>query len=188
MSRPKCFVGSSREALDVAKAVQEALEHDAEVTVWNQDVFELSGFAVESLLGILHKVDFGIFVFAPDDVVRIRGHEQQSARDNVIFELGLSIGILGRRRSFVLVPRSDPDLRIPTDLIGLTPAEYDGTRSDGNLVAGVAIACNKIGRSIKRLGTFRASTPPEQCSLWRQKVSLAAWSDGSRQASDLARR
>src|SRR6267143_2582156 len=118
MSRPRCFVGSSAEAVAVAAAVQEALEHDAEVTVWTQHVFELSGFSIESLLNILHTVDFGIFVFAPDDVVRIRGTEQQTARDNVILELGLSIGILGRGRSFLLVPRSDPDLRIPTDLVG----------------------------------------------------------------------
>ncbi len=161
MSRPRCFVGSSREALVVAQAVQEALEHDAEVTVWNQDVFELSDFAIESLLDILRKVDYGIFVFAPDDILRIRGNEQPAARDNVILELGLSIGILGRRRSFLLVPKSDPDLRIPTDLIGLTPAVYDNSRSDGNLVAGVSIPCNKIRRIMQRMGRFRLSALPE---------------------------
>jgi hypothetical protein len=52
MSRPRCLVRSS-EAVYVSAAIQEALEHDAGVTVWNDTGFELSGIATESLSDIL---------------------------------------------------------------------------------------------------------------------------------------
>jgi len=38
--RPRIFVGSATESLDIAYAVQENLEHNAEITVWTQGIFE----------------------------------------------------------------------------------------------------------------------------------------------------
>ncbi len=159
MPKPRCFVGSSAEGLDIARAVQEELEHDAEVTVWSQDVFRLSEITVDSLLRALDTTDFAILVLSPDDVLRIRGEEHRAARDNVVFELGLSIGRLGRQRSFILAPRNT-DLHIPTDLVGITPATFDPHRSDRNLVAAVGPACAKVRRAIALLGSVKAVREP----------------------------
>ncbi len=98
--KPKVFLGSSVEGLSVAYAIQTNLSHDAEITVWSQGVFELSSTTFESLLDILENVDFGIFVFTPDDVIKIRENTTSTVRDNVLFEFGLFLGKLGKQRVY----------------------------------------------------------------------------------------
>ncbi len=80
--KPKVFIGSSVEGLSVAYAIQQNLTRDAEPTVWDQGVFELSRTTIESLTASLDASDFGVFVFSPDDVVTMRGKENNAVRDN----------------------------------------------------------------------------------------------------------
>jgi hypothetical protein len=151
--KPSLFIASSAESVNVAFALQENLDSVAEVTVWNQGVFNLSKFALESLIDILEVSDFGLFVFAPDDVVSMRGTDKQAVRDNVLFELGLFIGRLGRERNFVVLPKStEGNFRLPSDLLGLMPALYESNRQDGNLHATLGPASSKIMKSVAKLG------------------------------------
>ena len=150
--KPKLFVGSSREQLEVARAVQEELDADAEVTVWDQGIFELTKSSLESLLEELAKTDFAVFVLTPDDIARIRNVEYQVVRDNIIFELGMSLGSLGRERSFIIQPRLDPTVHLPTDLLGLTVALYEPKRVDQRIRSAVAPACNRIRHAMKSVG------------------------------------
>ena len=136
------FIGSSSEAKTIAYALQENLEGDADVTVWDQDLFRSSRYIVESLEAVLHTFDYALFVLSGDDVTTIRGTSQDSVRDNVLFECGLFIGRLGRERCLFLIARSD-SLHLPSDLAGLQPLTYESTRTD-NLNAALGPACNKI--------------------------------------------
>lgn len=156
MTLPRLFIGSSTEGLDVAYALQENLEFEAEVTVWSQGFFEPSTATLSALLQNLGEFDFAIVVFSPDDVLRLRGHEFRTARDNVLFELGLFYGRLGAERCFFAVPRGVVDFHLPTDLLGVAPLTYSVARSDGNLVAALATAANQVRRTLRKI----VQTPP----------------------------
>lgn len=168
--RPKVFIGSAVEGLDIAKAIQANLEHDTEPTVWNQGIFRLSHANMDNLLRALSTYDFGVFVVSAQDMLKLRGQEFVAARDNVIFELGLFMGHLGPERTFFVLPRISTDLRIPTDLLGIEPATYEPNRQDSNLQAALAPACERILREIRTVA-FWASEPDatDQVSLSRTR-------------------
>ena len=42
----------------------------------------------------------------------------------MLFELGLFMGSLERVRTFVVLPK-DSDIKIPTDILGMTPLHFD---------------------------------------------------------------
>ncbi len=159
--KPRMFIASSVDNLDLAYAAQEGLEHDVDCTVWSQGVFNLSKSTMTSLIDTLDESDFGLFVFAPSDIVEMKDETKRVVRDNVIFELGLFMGKLGQDRSFILTPRNVDDVHLPTDLTGITTASYDATRQDGNLVAALGPACSKIRRAVKLLGRVDAVESPK---------------------------
>ncbi|MDA8446560.1 TIR domain-containing protein [Paracidovorax valerianellae] len=160
--KSRIFIGSSVEGLSIAYAIQQNLLHDAETTVWDQGVFELSGTTIASLTKTLSESDFGIFVFSPDDVVKIREKESPSVRDNVLFEMGLFIGRLGKDRVFFILPKG-ADIHIPSDLLGITPGLYDPNRSDGSMQAATGPVSHQIRLQIKTLGPLNAEkTAPSE--------------------------
>jgi tetratricopeptide (TPR) repeat protein len=167
-ARPRLFIASSKEAIDIAYATRQNLRGDAEVTVWSEGVFQLSATSVESLE--LGEYDFGVFVFAPNDALTIRGNETASVRDNVIFELGLFVGRLGKNRCFVFVPEAT-EMHIPTDLVGLTPARYEINRSDGNNEAACGAACHEVRLAIKKLGAVLRDSQGDEGSPDAQETN-----------------
>jgi len=159
--KPKIFIGSSREGVRIADAIHANLTYEAECTVWKDGVFQLSSNTLSALIAALRSADFGIFVFSPDDVTEMRGTESRTVRDNVLFELGLFIGRLGPERCFFLVPDGSSDLRLPSDLAGVTPGRYESDRSDGNWTAALNPACMQIKLQIDRLKSFQDVIPTE---------------------------
>ncbi len=121
---PALFIGCSVESLPVAEAIKARLrETEIEVTLWTEGVFKPSTFSLESLEGQLARSDFAVLVLAPDDEVTSREKTAAAPRDNVVFELGLFMGALGRARTFLVKPR-DTEVKIPSDLGGFTPLTY----------------------------------------------------------------
>lgn len=160
--KPRMFIASSAEHLDVAYAAQEVLERDVEATVWTQSVFLPSRSVMASLVEALDEADFGLFILTPADVTSIREVKVQTVRDNVVFELGLFVGRLGSERCFMIVPRGVEDLHLPTDLLGIIPAMYDADRQDRNLVAALGPACNRVRKMTTNLGLFKATRVAEE--------------------------
>lgn len=147
--KPKIFIGSSTEKLEIAYGIQENLNFDATVTVWTQGIFDLSNSSLDALIKALDDFDFAIFVFHPDDVISIRDRKFNTVRDNLIFELGLFIGRLGKNKVFFLVPTSVDKLHLPTDLLGISPGYYDNKREDGNIQASLGAFCNQVRKKLK---------------------------------------
>lgn len=154
--KPTLFIGSSQESLEIAYAAQENLDDCAQAIVWSQGLFEISKYFLESLLDRLDESDFSLFVFGADDITKIRDKEAPTTRDNVIFELGLFIGRLGRERSFVLMPKDVAELHLPSDLLGVNTATFATPDNPKFLVAALGPACNKVRRAIKEVSTVPA--------------------------------
>ncbi len=145
------FIGSSTEGLDFARAARACLETDAEVTLWDEGAFALGQTFIEGLTEAVSRFDFALLVLTPDDLVQSRTSESFGPRDNVLFELGLFMGRLGRERTFIL-HRAEPELRLPSDLAGLSTAQYHWPRADQNHRAAVAVACDRIRGGIRLQG------------------------------------
>jgi len=175
---PSLFIASSTEGLPVAYDIQEALENDCDATVWKQGVFEPSRSVLDGLLERLKTTQFGLFVFTPDDAIELRGVPRRAVRDNVVFEMGLFIGALGLPRCMHLVPRGVDDLHLPSDLLGLTALDYPADRADGNRLAALGPACNKIRRRLREALVPPAVALPSASagtSSDRLQTYLARW-------------
>lgn len=136
---PSLFVGSSTKGLSIANAVKAKLEEVARVTVWTEHEFRLSHSTLEGLIAALDQFDFAVMIITPDDLLNSDNESYISPRDNVLFELGLFMGRIGRERTFIL-DQNTPSLKLPSDLAGITRANYN---LDG---------CTIIANTIRRLG------------------------------------
>jgi hypothetical protein len=148
--RPSVFIGSSTEGLKIAKALQVLLEHPCEVTIWSQGVFGLSQGTLESLVMALDEYDFAVLVLTADDLVHSRDTSASAPRDNVLFELGLFMGGLGRNRTFIVYDRT-AGLRIPSDLAGVSAATFEPPTSS-NLQSALGAAATRIEEQVVRHG------------------------------------
>jgi len=164
---PKAFVGSSSESLNIAYEIQAQLDGTAIVQPW-KGLIGLGAYVLDALMELMHDYDFGIFVFAADDMVEIRGENYLAARDNVILEAGLFLERLGRKRTLLVVQEVKPKLHLPSDLAGLTVASFSLPQSMKSDAAEPSLirqalgrACNEIRNAIK---TQQAREPSEVLS------------------------
>lgn len=150
---PILFIGSSVEGLAIAKQIQRSLKHDTSIRVrpWTTPrIFDPGGSPVDSLLKEADACDFAAFVFGPDDKLFCREEQYDVPRDNVIFELGLFMGRLDRDRSFIVKDQSS-DLKIPTDLLGITPISYV-IKPGEDISPSIDTMCTELMQVIRGLG------------------------------------
>jgi predicted nucleotide-binding protein len=148
---PRVFIVSSTEALPIAQQIQLGFEHDdVDATVWTDGVFVASSFPLESLEEAIEASDFAIAVVHPDDIVETRDKRHRTPRDNVIFELGLFIGRIGRHRTFLIEPRGE-EVKLPSDLKGITTITYRNPQP-GELAQRIAPVCTQLRHRIRELG------------------------------------
>jgi hypothetical protein len=169
---PSVFIGSSSEGLSVAREVELQLQLDAVPTIWKDGVFGLGSSTLESLMRVLNEFDFALMVLSPDDLSEVRGQNFAAPRDNVIFELGLFMGRLGRERVFVVHEQS-ANLKLPSDLAGIAIAPYR-KRDDGNLSAALSPTCTLVIKAIKAQGLSGRRTQQQIRSLQDRQENTEA--------------
>jgi len=157
-SKPKVFIASSVEGLRIADAINANLDHEAHCTIWRAGTFKLSSQTVDDLVKKSSSIDFAVFVFTPDDLATIRKKEEAVARDNVVFELGLFIGAIGKDRCYIVKPRG-VEMHLPSDLLGMNAADYATDRDDGDTESALNLACRLIKDRIHDLGVINRAKP-----------------------------
>jgi len=151
------FIGSSGRALEYATALQSLLlDRGIDAEVWNQSVIDLSQTTIEGLIQASREVDFGVFLLTPDDLLKAAVNDEYVPRDNVLFEIGLFMGRLGRDRVF-LVYQSNRGSRILSDLAGVTYAPFNRPDDATDLKRALRPAAVKIRDHIERIGPRRVS-------------------------------
>lgn len=123
-NKPVLFLGSSTEGVKVAGELSLYFRRRPVVTrLWTVGVFEVSSTAIESLVRLAANADFAALVLTADDITVSRRRRHQTPRDNVIFELGLFIGALGRDRVIIVKPQR-MEVKMPSDLNGVVWLDY----------------------------------------------------------------
>lgn len=126
------FIGSSSESLNDIKMFKETLNSIAsergvaiEINLWDEKVFTPSKSGLEALIAAAQHSDFAAFFLTPEDKIIVRGEDKLAPRDNVVFELGLFMGIVGRDRVYAFIPHQiGNSMQIPSDLNGITHVQY----------------------------------------------------------------
>ena len=128
----RVFIGSSSGKLELARKIQALLGSGIKADVWDGDLSDqLGNIILDELLLKVSHYDFAIMVLSADDFTTSKGEHTDSPRDNVIFELGLFMGVRGRRRVFpIIISGESGDPKVPTDLAGNKTLRLDGKLVD----------------------------------------------------------
>lgn len=152
---PNIFICSSAESLTVAEQIQVGLDHHRSIVkIWTDQVFGPTKHTMEDLEREVVTADYAIAVVMGEDVVRSRKQQSNAPRDNVVFELGLFMGQIGRERTFMVVPRGI-ELKMPSDILGLTPLSFVPPTDPTNASlwsAALGPICTQIKTVINKLG------------------------------------
>lgn len=149
--RVRIFIISSVEALPIARTIENAFEHDPfSIELWTAGCFKVANYTLDDLEAAVDKADFAIAIAHADDFTESRDEMWPTPRDNVIFELGLFMGRLGRPRAILMEPRGR-DVKLPSDLAGVTTIPYRFEKT-GNNAALMGPACNRLRDHVLALG------------------------------------
>lgn len=163
--KKRVFIGSSSEAKYVVDEIERLLNSEYEVFRWDIS-FSLNKSTLDNLICNAAKTDVAIFVGTADDIVipeneerRNREGEKIKNRDNVVFEFGLFLGMLGRTDCVYM---TDKESDVMSDMDGITRVIFDRQNYKEDLPRAIKII----------LGHFNTTTNKE-VSLF-PSVSLAS--------------
>lgn len=122
------FIGSSSESLPLLRQIEGVLLRGGHrIRAWDDHgVFPVGDFVLERLHEEARSVDAAVFVLAAHDQ-REGTRRGAAARDNVLCELGMFLGELGRHRAVLCW---DGVAQLPSDLAGVTVLKIGACEHD----------------------------------------------------------
>lgn len=146
--KPKIFIGSSTQGYPVAEKVKNCLSSTGDCYLWKDDgVWEVNYSTFDNLLRMVKFFDFGVFVATADDLTQTTdGKIVIEPRDNVILEMSLYLGAMGKDKSFLLVEK---DIKLPTDFNGIYMPRF--TSDD---YTSIEAACKAFANKIQEYYTL----------------------------------
>lgn len=150
VAKPRLFISSATEGLEVAYQIQLRVKPAEEVTVWEHGFFPPGCTPLETLIARLDEFDFAVIILSPHGRTVSRGSLHTTPADNVIFELGLFMGRLGPRRTFILY-EDGTDIKLPSDIAGVTVLRYERDKDSYF----VDTTCTTIRGVIRELGNLK---------------------------------
>jgi len=159
--KPSIFIGSSSEGLSFARAIKEKLGEEAEVTIWNEGLFEVGSVTLDELRTFSYRFDFAVLVLTPDDQnqppgqqITYFGWKQSVSRETLFFVIVALAGLLGglihviRSLSWYVGNRDFRWSWVPFNL----------------LLPVVGALCGTVFYLVLRAGLFSPSTSVDQAS------------------------
>lgn len=127
--KPKLFIGSSKENEPVLRQIEKRLNPYFDCVPWTDEVFRLNQNFLSDLIRQTRIVDYSLVIFSCDDEAIIRDKREFVPRDNLLFEHGLFLSRLGPDHAFVVC---EHNVKLPSDLYGITLPYYEVTNENGN--------------------------------------------------------
>lgn len=118
------------------------LSQSVDAVPW-PSAFEVGESIFSEVLNQPYQYDFGVFVFTPEDFQTV--NERIFLASNLVFELGVFIGVKGRKRAFPVWPKG---FDLPSDLQGVIHPRFDPDAED--LDATFEKACEQILARIRK--------------------------------------
>jgi hypothetical protein len=125
MAKSKIFIASSGRTLVLAEMLRDELTTEfCQATLWSEEGrLQPGSTIIEMLEGAAKQYDFAVIILAKDDVLTSGAGEVLKARDNCVFEAGLFMSAIGRKRCFLVNGVGQTDL--PSDLGGVISIRFE---------------------------------------------------------------
>lgn len=113
---------SSKEQVMLANEIQEKFYKKGIIgRVWEDDFFRPSTYTLDNFGNLANEYRKAIVILGKDDCVESREKLYLAPRDNVLLELGICIGSLQLKNTFIVYHEN---VKIPSDLFGVTSVSY----------------------------------------------------------------
>jgi hypothetical protein len=128
--------------------------------------FGLGEYTLEALIKKTREHDFAVMILTRDDLGNKKGKTTFIPRDNVVFELGLFMGVLGKRSTFIV---HDKRIAMPSDLDGITRCDFldiDDLKNACRKLKEAMICTPEPGRDLDGIWTSAYQRHDDKLGRW----------------------